>query len=118
MLKAHFCSQNRFFFILDPISRHYSKTLHVFRIPDFDLKPAKILENVPLPVLAKSPTGIGQNVNQYWSNRRPLLAKTPTSIDQIANRYWPNRQPILAKLPTGIDDIVYQENELATEVSF
>ena len=78
------------------ILRHNSKTPHVLRIPDFDLKPAQILENAPSPVLAKSPTSIGQN----------------------ANRYWPNRQPILAKLPTGIDEIVYHENELATEVSF
>ena len=37
---------------------------HVFRIPDFDLKPAQILENVPSPVLAKLPTGIGQTANQ------------------------------------------------------
>ena len=64
-LKGHFCSQIDIFFILDPIFRHNSKTPHVFRIPDFDLKPAPILENVPSPVLAKSPTGIGQNANQY-----------------------------------------------------
>ena len=34
-------------------------------IPDFDLKPDQILENVPSPVLAKSPTGIGQIANRY-----------------------------------------------------
>ena len=53
-LKGHFCSQNRFFFILDSISRRNSKTPHVLRIPDFGLKPAQILGNVPSPVLAKS----------------------------------------------------------------
>ena len=52
------------FFILDPISRHNSKTPHVFRLPDFDLKPVKILENVPSPVFTNSPTGIGQNANR------------------------------------------------------
>ena len=53
------------FLILDPISRHNSKTPHVFRIPDFDLKPAQILENVPSPVLAKLPTRIYQIANRY-----------------------------------------------------
>ena len=52
----------------------------ILRTPGFDLEPAQISENVPSPVLAKSPTG----------------------IDQIANQYWPNRQPVLAKLPSGI----------------
>ena len=91
--------------MLDSISRHNSKTLHVFRIFDFDLEPAKIFENVSSPVLAKSPTGIGQSANRYWPNRQPVLAKSPTGIDQIANRYWPNRQPVLANSPTGIGQI-------------
>ena len=54
----------------------------VFRIPDFDLKPAQILENVPSPVLAKSLTRIGQIANRYWPNRQPVLTKSPTSIGQ------------------------------------
>ena len=95
------------FFMLDSISRHNSKTLHVFRIFDFDLEPAQIFENVPSPVLAKSPTGIGQFVNRYWPNRQPVLAKSPTGIDQITNRYGPNRQPVLTKSPTRIGEIVY-----------
>ena len=33
-----------------------------FRIPDFDLKPAQILENVPC---------IGEIANRYWPNRQP-----------------------------------------------
>merc|ERR1711860_405364 len=49
----------------------------------------------------------------YWRNRQPVLAKSPTGIGQIANRYWPNHQLLLAKSPTGIDEIVYQGNELA-----
>ena len=91
--------------MLDSISRHNSKTLHVFRIFDFDLEPAQIFENVPSPVLAKSPTGIGQFVNRYWPNRQPVLAKSPTGIGQIANRYWPNHQPVLTKSPTGMGQI-------------
>ena len=59
--------------MLDSISRHNSKTLHVFRIFDFDLEPAQIFENVPSPVLAKSPTGIGQFANWYWPNHQPVL---------------------------------------------
>ena len=93
------------FFMLDSISRHNSKTLHVFRIFDFDLEPAQIFENVPSPVLAKSPTGIGQFANRYWPIRQPVLANSPTGIDEIVNRYWPIRQPVLAKSPTGIDQI-------------
>merc|ERR1711928_259397 len=65
-----------FFFMLEPISRHNSKTLHVFRILDFDLEPAQIFENVPSPVLAKSPTGIGQFANRYWPIRQPVLIKS------------------------------------------
>ena len=76
--------------MLDSISRHNSKTLHVFRIFDFDLEPAQIFENVPSPVLAKSPTGIGQFANRYWPIRQPVLAKSPTGIGQFANRYWRN----------------------------
>ena len=63
-LKGHFCSQI-IFFILDSLSRHNSKTPHVLRNPDFDLKSAQILENVPLPVLAKTSDGIGQIADQY-----------------------------------------------------
>ena len=80
-------------FILDPISRHNSKTPHVFRIPDFDLKPAQILENVPSPVLAKSSIGIGQMAYGYW---------------QIAYQYWQNCLLVLAKSPAGIGKIAYQ----------
>ena len=94
--------------MLDSISRHNSKTLHVFRIFDFDLEPAQIFENVPSPVLAKSPTGIGQFANRYWPIRQPVLTKSSTGIGQFANRYWPNRQPVLANLPTGIDEIINQ----------
>ena len=54
----------------------------VFRIPDFDLKPAQILENVPSPVLAKLLTRIGQIANRYWPNRQPVLTKSPTGIGQ------------------------------------
>merc|ERR1711911_36230 len=104
-LKGHGNRKIDFFFKLDSISRHNSKTLHVFRIFDFDLKPARIFENVPSPVLAKSPTGIGQFVNRYWPNRQPVLAKSPTGIGQIANRYWPNHQPVLTKSPTGMGQI-------------
>ena len=103
--QRHFCSQIDFFFILDPISRHNSKTPYVFRIPDFDLKPAQILENVPSPVLANSPTGLGQITNPYWPNCQPVLAKSPTDIVQITNRYWPNRQKVLTKSPTSIGQI-------------
>ena len=85
-LKGHFCSQNRFF----------------FRFPDFDLKPAQILENVPSPVLAKSPAGIGEIANWYWPNRQPVLTKSPTGIGQIANRYWPKHQTVLVKSYTGL----------------
>ena len=88
--------------MLDSISRHNSKTLHVFRIFDFDVEPAQIFENVPSPVLAKSPTGIGQFANRYWPIRQPVLTKSSTGIGQFANRYWPNRQPVLTKSPTGI----------------
>ena len=113
--------------MLDSISRHNSKTLHVFRIFDFDLEPAQIFENVPSPVLAKSPTGIGQFANRYWPIRQPVLTKSSTGIGQfanrywriwqyihinnaysycrhaeIANRYWPIRQPVLTNSPTGI----------------
>ena len=77
-------------------------------IPDFNRKPAHILENVPSPVLAKSPTGIGQIANQYWQNRQLVLAKLPTGIGQIANRYWPNRKPVFAKSPTVIRQIAYR----------
>ena len=34
--------QNRFFLVLAPISRYISETPNVFRIFDFDLKPAQI----------------------------------------------------------------------------
>merc|ERR1712074_435080 len=95
-LKGHGNRKIDFFFMLDSISRHNSKTLHVFRIFDFDLEPAQIFENVPSPVLAKSPTGIGQFANRYWPIRQPVLANSPTGIDEIANRYWPIRQPVLA----------------------
>ena len=74
------------FFMLDSISRHNSKTLHVFRIFDFDLEPAQIFENVPSPVLAKSPTGIGQFANRYWPIRQPVLANSPTGIDEIPSQ--------------------------------
>ena len=104
-LKGHGNRKIDFFFKLDSISRHNSKTLHVFRIFDFDLEPAQIFENVPSPVLAKSPTGIGQFANRYWPIRQPVLANSPTGIDEIVNRYWPIRQPVLAKSPTGIDQI-------------
>ena len=60
---------------------------------------AKLFQNVPSPtiwnrqpVLAKSPTGIGQFANRYWPIRQPVLANSPTGIGQIANRYWSNCQ--------------------------
>ena len=72
------------FFILDPISRHNSKTPspnHVFRVLDFDLKPAQIFENVPSPVLAKSYTGIGEIVYLFWPNHILVMVKSYTAID-------------------------------------
>ena len=83
-------------------------TPHVFRIPGFDLKPAQILENVPSPVLAKSPTGIGQNANRYWPNRQPVLAKSPTCIDEFDNTYIQIMHILFAdilKSLIGIDEI-------------
>ena len=71
---------------LTPISRHNSKTPHVYRIPDFDLKTTQTLENVPSLVLTKSPTGIGQITNWYWPKYQPVLAKSPTSIGQSTNQ--------------------------------
>ena len=39
-----------------------SKT-HVFRIFEFDLKSAQFFENVPMPVLTKTITGIDKIIN-------------------------------------------------------
>ena len=64
-LKGHFCSQIDFFLILDPISRHNSKIPLVFRIPDFDLKPAQILENVPSPIPVGDLAITGWQFGQY-----------------------------------------------------
>ena len=83
-LKGTLLWPNRFFLILIPyVGRHNSKTPHVFRNPDFDLKPAQILENVPSPVLAKSPTGIGKIAYRYKPNRLRVFAKSPTGIGHI-----------------------------------
>ena len=90
--------------MLDSISRHNSKTLHVFRIFDFDLEPAQIFENVPSPVLAKSPTGIGQFANWYWPICQPVLAKSPTGIDQIANSFLGiqfHQWLVISSIPVG-----------------
>ena len=73
-------------------------TPHVFRILDFDLKPAQILENIPSLVLAKSSTSIGQIVYRYWPNCLLVLAKSPNSIGQIVYWYWPNHLPVLTYL--------------------
>ena len=85
--------QNMFFRIcLRPLVKkchHYnsqvSKRLkgHFCRILDFDLKPAQILENVPLTVLAKLSTGIDQIVYRYWPKRIPVLAKSYTAVGQM-----------------------------------
>ena len=42
---------------------------------DFDLKPARIFENVSSPVLKKVYTGIEEIVYQHWPNHIPVLAK-------------------------------------------
>ena len=67
ILKGHLCGKIDF-------SYHKSKTPNIFRIFDFDLKPAQISENVPSLVLIKSYTGV--------------LAKSSTDIGQIIYRYW------------------------------
>ena len=77
----------------------------IFRIFDFDLKPAQIFENVPSPVLTKSYTGIDKIVYQYCPNRIPVLAKSLpalmksyTSIGKIIYQYWRNHIPALTTL--------------------
>ena len=52
---------------------HISKT--VFRIFDFDLKPAQIFENVPLPVLTKSYSGNDEIVYLYRRNTQVSLER-------------------------------------------
>ena len=44
-------------------------------------------------------------LRRYWRNRQPVLAESPTGIGQFANRYWPIHQPVLAKSSTGIGQI-------------
>ena len=94
-LKGHFCSQIDFFFILDPISRHNSKTPHVFRIPDFDLKPAQILENVPLLVLANL-------ANTGWGFGKYRLVIWPIPVGYLANTGWRFRIYRLAISPIPV----------------
>ena len=80
-------------FVLDPISRHISKTTHDFRIYDFALNLAKIFENVPSPVFPKSITGIpmlvtdfgntGYQFRKYW-----LSISGKPAIDAWVTKFW------------------------------
>ena len=74
----------------------------MFRILDFDLKPAQILEiwimDILIANILKSSTSI---------------IKIFTGIGQIIYQYWQNCLPVLAKSSTSIDDVVYQRNVLA-----
>ena len=60
------------------------------------------------PILAKSPTSIGQITNLYWRIWQYIhinYAHPFCRHSEIANRYWQNHQPVLAKSPTSIGQI-------------
>ena len=67
-LKGTLCRNFGPLFYSWTISRHISKTSHVFRIFDFDLKSAQIFKNVPSQVLTKSYIGIDQIIYRNWQN--------------------------------------------------